>query len=137
MRALLRNNKHRWCLVAVLAAVGVEIVVKQDWDFAGKNPRIGSLRRNNWVVGLELLEIFDAHIQVVVGATKCKVDCNDANLADRCASWVEVSNKALVLRFEQVGPATWHRLASQGLRVDKEAQRSRVNGEPVAFCVFQ
>ncbi len=136
-RALLGNHEADGSLVGVLAAVGVEIIVEEDGDLSRDHPRVRGLLRHDRLVLGELPEVGDGWIDVGVASPEGQVHRHHAHLADRGAGGIEVSDQSLVIRLEQILPGGRHRLATERRLVHEEAQRTRVDGEPVAVGVLQ
>lgn len=48
---LLRDHKGDVGMVGIFRAIGIEVIIQQDWDFAGQQTRIGGLLRHNRLIG--------------------------------------------------------------------------------------
>ena len=100
----MRNHKLHRRFVGVLAAVGVEVVVQQDGDFARNHARIRGLGGHHRLVGLQVFEEIDGGVKVLVIAPQGQVHGHHTDLTHRSAGWVEVTDHAFVLGVGQVFP---------------------------------
>jgi hypothetical protein len=75
--------------------------------------------------------------EVVEAAAERLIHRDRARVADERARRIEVADHPLVFRLQQIGPRARHRLAVQRILVHEEAERARVDREPVALRVLQ
>ena len=104
-RAFDRDHEFDRGAVGVLGAVGVEVVVKEDGNFAREAARVGRLLRNDRGEFVQLLEVVEGRPEVVERAAQSVVHGDGAGVAHEGGRRIEKAHHPFVLRVEQVLPS--------------------------------
>ena len=131
------NDKGNIGHVLVFRAIGVEVIIQQDWNFTRHDACIGSLFRHDWIIGGQFLEILDTGTKIVQAAPHRAINGNGARITNKSGCRIQVTNHAFVFRLQKVSPRLGYRLAFQRRHIHEKTQRTGMNGKPAAFWIFQ
>ena len=136
-RAFDRDHEFDRGAVGVLGAVGVEVVVKEDGNFAREAARVGRLLRNDRGEFVQLLEVVEGRPEVVERAAQGVVHGDGAGVAHEGGRRIEKAHHPFVLRVEQVLPSLRNGQTVERFGVDHQAHRAGVDRNPGAVGVLE
>ena len=137
MRAFRRDDEPRRGIIAILRAIGVEIVVEQDRDLARKHTGIGGLLRHDRLIGLQALKERYGGIKILIAAAKRQIDGHNTNLTHSGRGRIKIADHATIGWVEKIIPALRNGAIAQRPRIHKNAKRSGMDGEPIAFLILE